>query len=212
MTFVKKRMYSSKKSGSVANKKHSSCKRSFCRPASKRVSVRRNKTNPLQADTTINSNSSPSNLDSCVYRVNDLGGVRTSSAERMKKLRDVKRLKNVILDKSMSEDHQALILHSVLNNPELSNVIKLAGIRINSTFENIAVYNEERRLSMLHIASSKNSVQGRVSDKRRSFIQSQFVSTAPSPIKEVNSPSIYSLIKHNNIPRSTGYRMINAAS
>lgn len=147
-----------------------------------------------------------------MYRVNDLGGVRTSSAERMKKLRDIKRLKNVILDKSMSEDHQALVLHSVLNDPELSNIIKLAGIRINSTFENIAIFNEQRRLSMMDIASSKNSVQGRVSDKRRSFIQSQLVSTAPSPIKQVNSPSIYSLIKHNNIPKSTGYRMINAAS
>ena len=212
MTFTKKRMYSSSKSGNVANKKNTSCKRSLILPTSKRGYVRRKKTNRIQTETTINSDSHTSNSDSCVYRVNKLGSVHTSSAERMKKHRDIKRLKNVILDKSMSEDHQALVLHSVLNDPELSNIIKLAGIWINSTFENIALFNEQRRISMLDIASSKNSVQGRVSDKRRSFIQSQLVSTVPSPIKQVNSPSIYSLIKHNNIPKTTGYRMINAAS
>ena len=102
--------------------------------------------NRIQTETTINSESHTSNSDSCVYRVNKLGSVRTSSAERMKKHRDIKRLKNVILDKSMSEDHQALVLHLVLNDPELSNIIKLAGIRINSTFEKL-LYSMSKKLS-----------------------------------------------------------------
>ena len=117
----------------------------------------------------------------------------------------------MILDKNKTVEQQALILRTVLTDPELSDIVSLAGIRINSTFENIAIFNEHRRISMLDIASSKNSLQGRVSDDRRSFIQSQLVSTVPSPTKKLNSPSMNSLIKHNNIPRSSGYRMINAA-
>ena len=155
MTFAKKRMYSFSKSGNVAKKKNTSCKRSLILPSSKRGYVRRKKTNQIQTKSKINSESPTSNSDSYVYRVSKFGNVRTSSAERMKKHRDIKRLENVILDKSMSEDHQALVLHSVLNDPELSNIIKLAGIRINSTFENIALFNEQRRISMLDIASSK---------------------------------------------------------
>ena len=103
------------------------------------------------------------------------------------------------------------MLHSVLTDPDLFNIVKIAGIRINYTFENIAIFNEHRKLAMMNLVSSKNSCKGRVTDDRRSFIESQLVSIAPSPIKTINSPSINALIKHNNIPRSTGYRMINAA-
>ena len=165
----------------------------------------------LDSDTTINTDYAQSDLFNGVYRVNSVGTVRSLAAARMKKSRDIKKLKDTILDKSMTEDQQALVLHSVLTDPDLSSIIKIAGIRIKSNFENIAICNEHRRLAMLNLASSKNSGKGRLTDDRRSFIESQLVSIAPSPVKKINSPSIYALIKHNNIPRTTGYRMINAA-
>ena len=97
-------------------------------------------------------------------------------------------------------------------DPDLSNIIELAGIKIRSKFEQIAVYSENRRLQMLKLASSKDNEKGRVNDDKRSFIESQLVSVALSPTKKINSPSIYALIKHNNIPKTTGYRKLNAAS
>ena len=97
-------------------------------------------------------------------------------------------------------------------DPDLSNVIELAGIKIRSKFEQIAVYSENRRLEMLKLASSKDNEKGRVNDDKRSFIESQYVSVALSPTKKLNSPSIYALIKHNKIPKTTGYRKLNVSS
>ena len=173
--------------------------------------MRRKTTNRLEPDTTINTNDSQSDMSNGVYRVNSVGGVRSAGAARAKKNRDIKKLKETILDKSMTNDQQALVLHSVLSDPDLSMIVRIAGIQVNSTFDNIAIFNELRRLTMMNLASFKNSGKGRVTDDRRSFIESQLVSIAPSPIKAINSPSINALINHNNIPISTGYRMINTA-
>ena len=178
----------------------------------KRSYVRRKTTNRLEPDTTINANDSQSDMSNVVYRVNTVGGIRSAGAARAKKSRDIKKLKETILDKSMTNDQQAFVLYSVLSDPDLSTIVRIAGIQVNSTFDNIAIFNERRRLAMMNLASTKNSGKGRVTDDRRSFIELQLVSIAPSPIKTIHSPSINALIKHNNIPRSSGYRMINAAS
>ena len=178
----------------------------------KRSYVRRKTTNRLEPDTTINTNDSQSDMSNVVYRVNTVGGIQSAGAARAKKSRDIKKLKEKILDKSMTNDQQALVLYSVLSDPDLSTIVRIAGIQVNSKFDNIAIFNERRRLAMMNFASTKNSGKGRVTDDRRSFIESQLVSIAPSPIKTIHSPSINALIKHNNFPRSSGYRMINAAS
>ena len=73
------------------------------------------------------------------------------------------------------------------------------------------MYSENQRLEMLKLASSINNEKGRVNDDKCSFIESQYVSVSLSPIKKINSPSIYALIKHNKIPKTTGYRKLNAA-
>ena len=167
MTFAKRSKFCSHKSGNRQNKKHISCVRIVNQPSSKRAYIRRKTNIRLESDTTINTESSQSDLYNGVYRVYSVGSVRSLAAARMKKSRDIKRLKDVILDKNKTDDQQALVLHSVLTDPELSNVVKIAGIRIKSNFENIAICNEHRRLAMLNLASSKNSGKGRVFDDRR---------------------------------------------
>ena len=63
---------------------------------------------------------------------------------------------------------------------------------------------------MLKIASCKNKEKGRINDDRRSFIEYQLVSILPSPIKKMNYLSTHYLIKHYNIPKTTGYHKLNA--
>ena len=117
----------------------------------------------------------------------------------------------MILDKNNTEEQQALVLHTVLTDPDLSTIMKLAGIQIKSKFEQIAIFSENRRLEMLKLASCKNKEKGRVNDDRRSFIEYQLVSILPSPIKKMNYLSTHYLIKHYNIPKTTSYRKLNAA-
>ena len=86
---------------------------------------------------------------------------------------DVKKLEEFILDRNKSEEQQALVLHTVLTDPELSNIVKLAGIQIRSKFEQNAIFSENCRLEMLKLVVCKNKEKEGVNDDRRSFIESQ---------------------------------------
>ena len=201
-----------RKAGNRSNKRYPSCDRLLLSPSSKRTYVRKKTNSGLQPNTAINDieNNHVNSNTSRLY--NHFCDDRTYGAARVKKSRDAKKLKDMILDNNKTKEQQALVLHTVLSDPDLSHIIKLAGIQIRSKFEEIAVFSENRRLEILKLASDKNNEKGRVNDDKRSFIESQLVSISPSPIERKNNPSIYNLIKHYNIPKTTGYRKINEAS
>ena len=76
----------------------------------------------------------------------------------------------MILDRNKTEEQQALVLHTVLTDSELSNIVKIEGIHIRSKFEQIAIFSENRRLEMLKLTACKNKEKAKVNDYRRSLI------------------------------------------
>ena len=66
-------------------------------------------------------------------------------------------MKDIILNPNLTSEQQSLTLHSVLKDPELSSIIKNAGVSISLSLENIAKY---------HMNQTKN-IKFYVKDKRR---------------------------------------------
>ena len=89
----------------------------------------------------------------------------------------------------MTKEQQYLTLYSVLIDPELETIIKLAGITINSTNTTISCFNEYMRKKMINFAAEKNQLRGRINDDKRSFIESNLVSCIDSPTKKLFSSS-----------------------
>ena len=179
MSFAKKNTFKKRKSGHTGNKKNMKCGRQLYSSSSKRSYVRNKIRKQHKNYTIINNDETVPENDEILHKHNSFNVCCSKNAARVKK-RECDKLKDMILDKNKTEEQQALILHTVLTDPDLSNLIELAGIKIRSKFEQIALYSENRRLEILKLASSKSNEKGRVNDDKRSFIESQYVSVAIS--------------------------------
>ena len=79
----------------------------------------------LNNDIKQNNLSSNININNSAFLTNSQGDERTEVAARQKKSRDVKRLKEMILDKKKTDNQIALVLHTVLTDPDLEKSLKL---------------------------------------------------------------------------------------
>ena len=80
----------------------------------------------MKSNTAINHDEYNDVFNNRTRQYNHFCDDRTIGAARVKKSRDVKKLKELILDNNKTEEQQAL----VLPDPDLSNIVKLAGIQI----------------------------------------------------------------------------------
>ena len=127
MTYAKKKCMP-RKSGNSSNKKHPTCDRFLLSPSSKRLYVRRKTKRGMKSNTAINHDEYNDVFNNRTRQYNHFCDDWTIGAAGVKKSRDAKKLKELILDNNKTEEQQALVLHTVLYDPELSNIVKLAGI------------------------------------------------------------------------------------
>ncbi len=120
-------------------------------------------------------------------------------------------MKDVILNPNLTPEQQSLTLHTVLKDPELSSIIKNAGISISSSSENIAKFHAKQSNKMLKFALTTNEVKGRTTNDRRGFVISNLVAMANSPTKKHYSPSRRQRIQSVGIKMSTGFRLFREA-
>ena len=60
-------------------------------------------------------------------------------------------MKDIILNPSLTSEQQSLTLNSVLKDPELSSIIKDAGISISSSSENVAKFHANQTKKCYHL-------------------------------------------------------------
>ena len=120
-------------------------------------------------------------------------------------------MKDVILNPNLTPEQQSLTLHSVLKDPELSSIIKNAGISISSSSENVAKFHVKQSKKMLKFALTTNEVKGRTTNDRRGFVISNLVAMANSPTKKHYSPSRRQRIQSLGFKMSTGIRLFREA-
>ena len=146
MPFGKKKICAPRKSGNPNNKKHTTCNRQRLPITSKRGYIRNKLQYKHQYKQSMNINTPTTTpIRNDVFSVTVSGETRSEVAARVKKNRDINRLKNTILDKNLTLEQQALTLYSVLIDPDLETIIKLSGITINSTNTTISCFNEYMR-------------------------------------------------------------------
>ena len=99
MTFTKRKISAPRKSGNKFNNKNISYSREIYSPSSKRSYYRKYMKSNLKNDIKQNNSSLNININNSAFLTNSQGDERTEVAARQKKSRDVKRLKEMILDK-----------------------------------------------------------------------------------------------------------------
>ena len=209
-----------RKAGHAANKKNQTCTRITTHPSSQRwITKKNNKSSTISSLPTITRTSTtnhfqPAPIDNIVFNRTEFGTPRkdfSGKASSMAKSREVKKVKDVILNPNLTSEQQSLTLHSVLKDPELSSIIKDAGISISSSTENVAKFHAKQTNRILKFALTTNEVKGRTTNERRAFVMSNLVGMANSPTKKSFSPSRRQRIKAVGIPLSTGFRRLKDA-
>ena len=187
-----------RKAGHAANKKNQTCTRITTHPSSQRwITKKNNKSSTISSLPTITRISTtnhfqPAPIDNIVFKRTEFGTPRkdfSGKASSMAKSREVKKVKDVILNPNLTSEQQSLTLHSVLKDPELSSIIKDAGISISSSTENVAKFHAKQSNRILKFALTTNEVKGRTTNERRAFVMSNLVGMANSPTKKSFSPS-----------------------
>ena len=107
----------------------------------------------------------------------------------MAKSREIKKMKNVILNPILTSEQQSLTLHSVLKDPGLSSIIKNASISISSSYENVAKFHVNQAKKILTFALRTNKEKGRTTNDMHAFAISNLIGMANSPTKKYVSLS-----------------------
>ena len=98
----------------------------------------------------------------------------------MAKHRNVRKLKEVLLNTKLTCQQMDLILYTVPRDPEASTIIDTAGMSKPSISTEIDVYYHINQKEIIEHTLETNHINGRINDDKRSFIESNLVVCVPS--------------------------------
>jgi hypothetical protein len=137
---------------------------------------------------------------------------RSGKAAQMAKSRQVSKIRNAILNSGLSCAQQIVALRDAANHPQLRTIVKSAGLIIPDESE-VAFFHESQRKRIFETAFSTEKKEGRTTDDKRSFLESNLVACATSPdnTQAKPAPTKIARIEALGLARSTGYRLLKKA-
>ena len=123
--------------------------------------------------------------------------------------RHVKKIKDIILDKSYTLQQQAYIVKLLFKDTDLEPVINESGIKIKTDMEEVAIFNTNQTKNIIQLASTTSNKNGKLNDDRRSFIESNIIAISRNASEYSRYPSLTKQVKSIGLPRSTGLRLLS---
>ena len=210
-----------RKAGDISNKKNTKFQRILVSCSSIRGQVQTSKTTRAQREITsffkpTPKPVSPSHipLDKNAFKMGYDGKDQSTTTEKaasMRKLRHVQTLKNALLNTKLSFQQKSLTLYTLSQDPEVAAIIRTAGMSKLTIDAEIAIHNDNNIKEIIELALKTNHIKGRANDDQRSFIESILVACASSLNSNKNHPSQKAIIKHFNLPNTTGKRKLKEA-